>query len=146
MASKEWAAYLFKSVDNGKLTDDEATFMSRAVVEPSSSDSKNGEPFAPPRAKNREQLPPPSTRIKPAAHLRSDAHALGAHFEEELPAQVLIRAAQVYTILYGFADAQDLDLGALSCSIVESVIELGPGVLTRMKHQITKNLRISLVP
>jgi hypothetical protein len=59
MASKEWAAYLFESVENGKLTEDEAETMSRAVVEPVSLKPEDREPFSPPRAADQKTLPPP---------------------------------------------------------------------------------------
>jgi hypothetical protein len=43
MGSKEWAAYLYESVERGKLTEEEAETMSRASVEPVSAESKDGE-------------------------------------------------------------------------------------------------------
>jgi hypothetical protein len=46
--------------------------------------------------------------------LKDDRRALGVLFEAELPGQVLIRAARVYTILYGFADAS----GSGFCSTI----------------------------
>jgi hypothetical protein len=59
MASKEWAAYLFESVESGKITCDKAESMSRATVKPVSSEPEDGEPFSPPRSVNQKALPPP---------------------------------------------------------------------------------------
>jgi hypothetical protein len=112
MASKEWAAYLFEPVENGKLTDDEAESMSRSIVEPVSSQPKDGEPFSQPRALDQKILPPPPTQIKGAARLKGDTLALKTLFRAEIPAQVLIRASRVYTILYGFADASGSGFGS----------------------------------
>jgi hypothetical protein len=112
MGSKEWCAYLFESAESGKLTDEEAATMSRASVEPNSSNSKDGEPFSPPKPKDQKPLAPPPSRIKPAPRLKSDTQALGLLFEEKIPAEVLLQAARVYTIIYGFADASGSGFGS----------------------------------
>ncbi len=87
---QEWAAYLFESVENGKLTSNEAATMSRAAVEPTSSKAEDGKSFGPPRAKDRQPLPTPPKRIAPAVRLKNDTSALGILFAAKLPAQVLL--------------------------------------------------------
>jgi hypothetical protein len=43
--------------------------------------------------------------------LKFDLEALDALFNEDTPTEVLLRAAQVYSILYGFADASGTGFG-----------------------------------
>jgi hypothetical protein len=49
MANKEWAAYVFESVENGKLTAGEAASMSRSAVKLSLFEVEEGESVGPPR-------------------------------------------------------------------------------------------------
>jgi hypothetical protein len=114
MSSREWCAYLFESVENGKLTEEEAASMARTSVEPPKPNPtpKDGEPFSPPKPKGKNPLTPPPQRIKPAPRLKSDARALGLLFKEKIPGEVLLRAARVYTIIYGFADASGSGFGS----------------------------------
>jgi hypothetical protein len=112
IGSKEWAAYLFESVENGKITHDKAESMSRAAVEPVSSKPEDEEPFSPPRTAIQNALSPPSGRIKGARRLKNNTRALGVLLEAELLGQVLIQATIVYTILYGFTDASGSGLGS----------------------------------
>jgi hypothetical protein len=47
----------------------------------------------------------PSKEVVPVKRLKFDIDALCALFNKDNPTEVLLRASQVYSILYGFADA-----------------------------------------
>jgi hypothetical protein len=105
MALKEWAFYLQEAVELGKLSEAEALSMTQAALEPTEPEPWEGQacrPTPPPKL-----LPAPPKLIMAIPRLIENVKALGILFDTELPSQDLLRSgsAQVYTILYGFADA-----------------------------------------
>jgi hypothetical protein len=50
--------------------------------------------------------------VRPVARLKFDISVLDALFNEDTPTEVLLRASQVYSILYGFADASGTGFGS----------------------------------
>jgi hypothetical protein len=103
MTNQEWSAYLHEAVESGQLTEDEAKALEavgkESILQESSSDR-------PPVI-----VPVPPKKIRPVLRLEVDTRALATLFSKLTPAQTLIRASRVYTILYGFADASGSGFG-----------------------------------
>jgi hypothetical protein len=112
LVPSEWSAYLRASVEDGKLSPEEAGSMERDAAEPIELDPLDGEDFRPLDPKERKPLPPPPKRIKAAPRLVNDVRALNALFDGEMPTQVLLRSSRVYSIFYGFADASGSGFGS----------------------------------
>jgi hypothetical protein len=104
LTPREWAAFIYEAVASGKMVQDEADAMQEAVRE-----MAPPVPMAstPPKA----PLPPPKL-VVPVERFEDDVKALTVLFDTDKPVQKLIRAARVYTILYGFADASGSGFGS----------------------------------
>jgi hypothetical protein len=139
MPSKEWAAYLHESVETGKLSEAEAGLLSRASAEPKKPRIKEGEEWTPPLPVEWKPLPPPPKLIAAAPRLQKDVEAMARIFAQELPAQVLLRASRVYTLLYGFADASGSGFG--STIMLEGGIRYRIGTWPSDNEDDTSNYR-----
>jgi hypothetical protein len=100
----EWTAYLYEAVSSGKMLQIEADSMKDFVDETFPPEPMSSQPTKP--------LPKPPIMVAPAERLQADVEALTLLFSQEEPAQKLIRASRVYTILYGFADASGSGFGS----------------------------------
>jgi hypothetical protein len=108
LSPKEWDAYLWGKASEGKFSTEEAHSFSEVghdVVPPETRATKStySSPGAPPE---------PPKEVKPVARLRFDLEALLQLFDSDTPSKVLLRAARVYSILYGFADASGTGFGS----------------------------------
>jgi hypothetical protein len=112
LPSREWSAYLHEALENGKLSKEEAAFMGRASEEPEEYEMEDEDVYTPPAPNVYKPPPPPPKSIAAAPRLRKDVDSLLKLFEQAIPSQVLIRAARVYTIIYGFADASGSGFGS----------------------------------
>jgi hypothetical protein len=143
MANKEWAAYLFESVENGKLTVDEAATMSRAAVEPSSLEVEDGESVGPPRAKDRQPLPtPPPKRIAPAVCLKMMPVLLARCSQQNYPPKSFFERPGCTRSCMDSQTRRDQDSAAPSWQMVVFATELEKGALTKTKHRIIGNSRM----
>jgi hypothetical protein len=102
LSPKEWDAYVWGKASDRKLVMDKAVSFSEVANN-----------STPPEAKSKHQanhfsrgnsMEPPK-EVKPVARLRFDLDALGQLFDSKTPTKVLLRAARIYSILYGFAHA-----------------------------------------
>jgi hypothetical protein len=81
----------------GRLANDETEAIEDAVRKPASHEARSSAGPVP-------LLLPPKT-VKPVPRLAGDLDVLGALLAKDKPTQTVLRAARVYIILYGFADA-----------------------------------------
>jgi hypothetical protein len=109
LSPKEWDVYVWGKASDEKLAMDEDKSFSEVA---------NDSP--PPEAKSKQQanhfsmgdtLEPPK-EVKPVARLRFDLDALDQLFDSETPTKNLLRAARIYSILYGFANASGTAFGS----------------------------------
>jgi hypothetical protein len=112
VASKEWAAYLHEAVESRKSSGDEAIHMMDATLEPSNPEWDQDQEKVPPPPRERKPPPPPPKQTGPVARLARYVKAMASLFVRETPGQVLLRASQVYTIIYGFANASGSGFGS----------------------------------
>jgi hypothetical protein len=103
--SRMVGAYLHEAVENGRLTDDEAHSL---VLIGEETISQESSPNRPPRV-----VPAPPNRIRPVPRLKADTRALMVLFSKPTPAQTLVRASRIYSILYGFAEALGSGFGSM---------------------------------
>jgi hypothetical protein len=108
LSPKEWEAYVWGKESEGKLSSDEAKTFSEV-----------GHDSTPPETKEKQASQPlhggptnPPKEVVPVKRLKFDIDALCALFNEDTPTEVLLRAARVYSILYGFADASGTGFGS----------------------------------
>ena len=95
LSTKEWDLYLWGKASEGKFSGDEDNECKKTA-----------------QLASREEPTQPPTSVKPVARLSCDLEALAALFDEDTPSEVLLRAARVYSILYGFADASGTGFGS----------------------------------
>jgi hypothetical protein len=102
LSPKEWEAYVWGQENEGIFSEEEAQAFLAGGQEmaPSKTKSKLA-----PALLQQEELPQPPKLVKPVHQLSWDLRALTRMFNEDTPSEVLLRAARVYSILYGFADA-----------------------------------------
>jgi hypothetical protein len=113
MPPREWCSYLHESVENGRLSEAKAEQFARASVEPRKPMLSEDGTYSPPAAREYHPPPPPPKLVAAVPRLQKDVEqALTTLFAQKLPAQVLLRAQRVYTILYGFADALGSGFGS----------------------------------
>jgi hypothetical protein len=104
MSNQEWSAYLHEAVEDGRLAEDEAQALNQVGKETIPKESSASRPPV--------VVPAPPTRVQPVPRMEGDVKALAALFSQETPAQTLVRASRVYSILYGFADASGSGFGS----------------------------------
>jgi hypothetical protein len=112
LPSREWGAYLHEALEKGKLSQEEAELLGRASEEPVDHEMEEDDVYSPPAPDVHGPPPPPPKLIAAAPRLSKDVDSMLRLFEQELPTQVLLRAARVYTIIYGFADASGSGFGS----------------------------------
>jgi hypothetical protein len=110
--SREWAAYLHEALENGKLSKEEAELLGRASEEPVDYEMEDEDVYTPPPPNIYKPPPPPPKSIAAVPRLQKDVESMQRLFEQDIPAQVLLRASRVYTIIYGFADASGSGFGS----------------------------------
>jgi hypothetical protein len=104
MLNQEWSAYLHEAVESGKLMGDKVQALEAFGDD---SNLQESSPSRPPI-----NVPVPPKRICPVPRLKGDTCALATLFSKMTPAQTLVRASRVYTILYVFADASGSGFGS----------------------------------
>jgi hypothetical protein len=109
LSPREWDAYVWGKASEGKFSTDEAkTFsdLGHDIPPPEDEYSRTSQPTAYP-----VPIEPP-VLVRPVARFKFDLEALDALFYGDTPTEVLLRAARVYSILYGFADASGTGFGS----------------------------------
>jgi hypothetical protein len=142
MAVKKWAFYLQKAVEPGKLLEAKAHCMRGAALKPTelSQERVRHSGQLPGQLPCRgHSLPPLPKLILAVPRLIEDVKALKTLFNMKLPSQALPCSAQVYTILYEFADASDSGFGRTV--LVEGRICYGIGTLGSDSDKESSNYR-----
>jgi hypothetical protein len=109
LSPKEWDAYVWGKESEGKFSADEAKSFSAVAQDippPETKFKRNSQP-----ATHEGPAKPPKL-VLPVKRLKFNIDALCALFDHDTPTEVLLRAARVYSVLYGFADASGTGFGS----------------------------------
>jgi hypothetical protein len=102
MSKREWHSFLWDAREKGNLSTDQFAEMFEEAIRTDHPEwTKGDKPLRP---------PPKEIQVVPRLHL--DLKALESLLGAETPAEVLIRASRVFTVLYGFADASGKGFGS----------------------------------
>jgi hypothetical protein len=102
MSKKEWMSYLWDARDLGKLSLNKFSELFKSSI-------KTDHPVL---TKGQQPLPPPPKEIMVVPHLHLDLKALEFLLGADTPAEVMLRASRVFTVLYGVADASGKGFGS----------------------------------
>ena len=109
LSPKEWESYVWGKENEGNFSQEEAQALSVVGEERPSPEHKVRRA---PTAEPYHEIPEPPKLVKPVDRFSWDLEALTRMFSADTPTRVLLRAARVYSILYGFADASGTGFGS----------------------------------
>jgi hypothetical protein len=137
LSPKEWDTYVWGKESEGKLSPNKAESFSAVGHDTPPPESK---PKWNPELHMQEGPAKPPKEVVPVKRLKFDIDTPCTFFSKDTPTEVLLRAARVYSILYGFADASGTGFGStiLKKTASLTVLELGNQTSTKIR-QISKN-------